>query len=148
MDQVRCRTYFISFISLLGRKLVGTFGCTIHLRRIYHQEDTLAVVERCRTSCKVCDELGRCLGVCLGGGVLHQPLRISKLRHSIVLFREIIAYRRLSFREQGELWTAYSTDTTHNAPNSAHTSCHQHEELFGISTLGLSASERAGRSEA
>ena len=144
MDQVYRGSRLVSFVSILGKKLVGTAGGSFHLRRVHHQEDTLAVVERRRGTRAFRDELGRRTGVRTGGCVLHQPVCVSELRHSIVLFREIIAHWRLSFREQGELRTAHSANAIDNAAYPTHASHHQHEELHRVSALGLSTGERSG----
>lgn len=45
MDEVYIRFGVLSAIPLLGEKLVGTLGDTVHIRCLHNQEDSLAMVE-------------------------------------------------------------------------------------------------------
>lgn len=45
MDKVHHRDRFVPVVSDLGKELVGTYRCPVHIRRVHNEEDSLAVVE-------------------------------------------------------------------------------------------------------
>ena len=80
----------------------------------------MAMVEGCRRTGEICNVVGVCIGVPTRGSVVQQPVLLPELRHTLELAREIPAHRRLSLREQGELRSAYSRNSTPNAFDPAH----------------------------
>jgi len=58
VGQVHLRVGALPAVPLLGEIVVGTTGHPVHLRRVYHQEDQVAVVEGVRRTSEVGDVVG------------------------------------------------------------------------------------------
>ena len=81
----------------------------------------MAVVEGFRRTREICHVVGGCIGVCPRGSVFHQPVLLPELRNTLELARKITPHRRLSLREQGELWPTHTRNSIDHAIDPAHT---------------------------
>lgn len=120
MGQVHCGTPSLFDIPVLGGELVGLVGRTVHLRRLYHKEDKVAVVENFRGPDTIYNELGGCFGIRPCGCLFHQFVLLPELCHSLKLFGKKPFDRRLPVRKQAELWPAHTANATHHAAHAAH----------------------------
>src|SRR5574344_2006272 len=149
MDETGHRAGLLFRFPYLGKKLVRTDCGSFYLRCLYHQEDSLDVVEGCRKACKIHYELGGCHRLRAGCRLFCQSVLLSELCDSVFLIGKVPAYGRLSLCEQDELRTSYPADTPHHAAYTAHAAAGGLQIVYRMAALGLSAREgiRQGETE-
>ena len=105
----------------------------------------MAVVEGRRRTREICHVVGGCIGVCPRGSVFHQPVLLPELRHPVELARKITPHRRLSLREQGELWPTHTRNSIDHAIDPTHPASGGLQVVCGMATLGLSTRQGTGK---
>ena len=138
MGQVHSSDDTVSALPLLGEELVGTARPAVHIRRIHHKEDTLAVVARVGQRRHALHHVvGRRLGVRPRSRIFHQSVLLPELRHSLVVAREVATDGRLSVRVEGELRSAQAADSPHHASDTAHAARIRMPVVHQLATVGL-----------
>ena len=124
---------------------MGTARAAVHIRRVYNEEDTMAMVERLGGPDEVHHVVGRRDSVRARGGVFHQPVLLPELRHTVVVAREVAAHGRLPLRVETELRPAHTADTPHDAAHAAHAAAVRVQVVHRVPAMGLPQGEGHGQ---
>ena len=96
----------------LAEKLDGTVSRTVYIRCIYHEEDSLDLVEKVKEShCGDGDGMGGCDCFCFGGGLFRELVLLPELCDSFFFIGEVAAGGRLFVCQQVELRSPRTADS-------------------------------------